>query len=111
MVQEFYGNEIWADILKNDNLKTINLKKEVPDNYTIIVDDWRRPTESDYLLNSEFNIIKVYLSKEGVKQKPSKGSSHYEGLIKPEDCDIVFTYNEDYSNFEEIIGLIQNAIK
>lgn len=80
--------------------------------YNIIIDDWRRYIESDYLKEQgDFKIIKVYLEKEGLKNNPSKGSAHYENNIKKEDCDIVFKYDKNYSNFEELIGLIQDAIK
>lgn len=105
MIQEYYGQEIWADVLYSD----IVSQKDVSN---IVIDDWRRNIESDYLINkSEFNIIKVYLEKEGLKSKPSKGSSQYEGQILPESCDITFKYDKNYSNFEELIGLIQNALK
>lgn len=80
--------------------------------FNIVIDDWRRNIESDYLNEKDdFKIIKIYLEKEGLKSTPSKGSAHYENNIKKEDCDIVFKYDKKYSNFEELIGLIENAIK
>ena len=52
---------------------------------------------------------KLYLEKEDFAVKPSTNSTNYEGKISKEDCDIVFKYKSDYSNFEEIIGLIKDA--
>lgn len=112
MMQVFYGQQIWGQVLYDD-IKT-QADKHLVDNpsYTVVIDDWRRLIESKFLEDQgDFNIVKVYLEKEDLKNKPSKGSSHYEGQIKPEDCDIVFKYDKKYSNFEELIGLIQNAIK
>ena len=40
----------------------------------------------------------------------SRLKSIYENNIKKEQCDIIFKYDKDYSNFEELIGLIENAI-
>lgn len=112
MLQEYYGKEIWAKIVHDDAKAYI--EKHVPkdQSYTIVIDDWRRLIESNYFESTgDFNVIKIFLEKDGLKVKPSKGSSQYEGNITPEDCNITFKYDKTYSNFEEIIGLIQNAIK
>lgn len=108
-MQEYYGENIWAEHV-HGYLK--NIASKIETNSVFVIDDWRRLVESNYLENQgDFNIIKIYLEREGLKSTPSKSSSHYEGQIKPEDCHIVFKYDKKYSNFEEIIGLIQNAIK
>lgn len=112
MLQDYYGLDIWGQALYEDIFAYVTKHVKPEESYNIVIDDWRRPLESEYLINKNtFNVIKVYLDKEGKKSKASKGSSHYEGQIKPEDCDIVFTYTKNYSNFDELIGLIQNAIK
>lgn len=112
MVQEYYGTEVWGQVVYDEVFQYVTKNVKEDETYTLIIDDWRRKVESDYLeKQGTFNVIKVYLEKEGLKSKASKGSSHYEGQITPEDCDIVFKYDKKYSNFEELIGLIKDVIK
>lgn len=111
LVQEFYGEDVWATML-HEHLLHLAQKhnQEYNQPFNIVIDDWRRLIESNYFEQQGFfKITKVFLDKEGVKNKPSKKSASYEGNIKETDCDIVFKYDENYSNFEELIGLIQNA--
>lgn len=105
LVQEVYGNNVWAERLYTSLNQTFHS--------TFIVDDWRRYIESDYLSSKEdLNIIKVYLTIEGLKPKDkSKVSSSYEFNIKPEDCDLHLTYKQDYSNFKDIVNVITNKLK
>lgn len=52
-------------------------------------------------------LIKVYLSKKDVKTNSlSDISNQYEGKINKEDCDIVFEFNEDWSNAPELEEVI-----
>ena len=103
-IQKYYTDEIWGELVyKQIQKSTAN---------SIVIDDWRRLTESNCLeKKKEFNIIKVFLQKPDKYVQPSEGSLKYEGALKPSDCDIVFTYDDSYSNFEELIGLIKNEIK
>lgn len=105
-IQEFYGPEIWSKTAYD----------YIEKGTTVIFDDWRRYTESDFLENQEdINLLTIYLDIEkdvnASNQIPSKGSSHYEGIINPEDCDIYFKYKSDYSNFNELIQLITNHVE
>lgn len=110
MVQKFYGEEVWAEIVHTDLLQRV--EKNPSEAHNIVIDDWRRLIESDYLHKQEkFNLVKVYLKKKGLKKKASKASASYEGQIKPEDCDIVFEFTEDYSNYDEVIELIKAKLK
>lgn len=102
LIQAYYGKYIWASQVYND----------IKDNQIVIVDDWRRLTESDFLeMKEDVVVTTIYLSKPDKQVNPSEKSSSYEGNIHPGHCDIQFTYNSDYSNFEDVIGLIQNAIE
>lgn len=111
LVQKFYGEEVWAqhlhDLLEHDS------NKDTDKPYCVVIDDWRRLIESNYFEEKQkFNLIKVYLQKEGYSAKKLKGSSgNYEGKISPSDCDIVFKFKEDYSNTPELIDAIKSFIK
>lgn len=105
MIQQFYGPSIWGKIAYR------SLNKDA----TTIIDDWRRYTESDYLKNQkDINVITLYLDIEktetSVDNVPSEGSSHYEGMIKAEDCDLYFKYKSNYSNFNDLIQLITDHL-
>lgn len=101
LIQKYYGNDVWAKVAFNSINRDVN---------SVIFDDWRRYVESDYLKNQNIKLITVYLNKTNHTIKPSIQSSHYENNIKQEDCDIVFNYNEDYSNFTTLVELIKNAL-
>ena len=107
LIQKYYTDQIWADIVHQ--VLTKNAEKE--ENYTVVIDDWRRHNESDYLINTNaYKILKVFLNKETSQKLQSKTASKFEGQIKPEDCDIVFTLKDDYSNYQEIIEGIKNHV-
>ena len=105
LIQQFYGPNIWG----KTTYSSITIGS------TVVIDDWRRYIESDYLKNQEdVNVTTLYLdiekTSDTVDNIPSKGSAHYEGEIKPEDCDLYFKYKSDYSNFNELIQLITNHL-
>lgn len=105
LIQQFYGPEVWAKTTYDS----------IEKGSTIVIDDWRRYTESDYLKNQEdVNILTLYLDREKDEISsiivPSSGSSHYEDIIKPDDCDIHFVYKSDYSNFNELLQLITTHV-
>ena len=105
MIQQFYSPNIWSETTYSFITK----------GSTVVIDDWRRLIESDYLKNQkDINVITLYLDIEKTStttdNTPSKGSAHYEGGIKPEDCDLYFKYKSDYSNFNELIQLITNHL-
>ena len=106
-IQKFYGDQIWADIVHQVLIKN----SEKDENYTVVIDDWRRHNESDYLINTNaYKVLKVFLNKETPNKLQSKATSKFEGQIKPEDCDLVFNLKNDYSNYEEIIESIKNHV-
>ena len=107
LAQKFYGSDVWAEIIGQD----AEHKSAKDSNYRLVVDDWRREIESDYFKDKpQFNIIKVYLDIADKKSKPSKTSLSYEGQIDPKSCHIHFTYDKNYSNFEQLIELIEARI-
>ena len=111
LVQDFLGPEIWGQVSYNEANRHKELRSVAT--LTTALDDWRRTTEFDFLSRqSNVNLLTIYLDRETDEKapKPSSGSSHYEGIIKPEDCDIHFVYKSDYSNFNELLQLITTHV-
>lgn len=110
LVQDIYGPEIWAQ-LAYESCQTFN---KIVNTEIFIFDDWRRPIENSYFETKEdINLIKVYISKQErrIIERLSDTSESYEGLIKSDQCDIVFEFNEDWSNSKELIELIKNKLR
>lgn len=103
LIQKYFGKHIWAKLVL-DNAKQ--------GHSTIVIDDWRRPTELEYLKSQpNVNLLTVYLDKENHNKTSSSISSSYEGLINKEDCDFSFTYTSDYSNFEQLVSILSHELK
>lgn len=98
-----YGQILWAEKALTYIEKS---KSEL-----ILVDDFRREIEIDYLVNNlnkeNYNIITVYLVKDSVKNQVK---TEYEGLLEDYKFDIVFNIDNDYSNMNDLLKIIDNKI-
>lgn len=105
LLQKYFGKTYWAsqttDFMKNTDSKVF------------VIDDLRRPIELDYL-RKQFgaeNIITVYLTKEDAIKPELAGSSlAYEGLLDPNEFDIQFEFNSDWSNTTDLIKTITERL-
>lgn len=105
LLQKYFGKTYWAaqatDFMKNT------------DSNVFVIDDLRRPIELDYL-RKQFgaeNIITVYLTKEDAIKPELAGSSlAYEGLLDPNEFDIQFEFNSDWSNTTDLIKTITERL-
>lgn len=97
------GKEIWA--------KKALSHIEQSDNDLILIDDFRRSIEIDYLIKNldsqNYNIITIYLIKDLVQNQVK---TEYEGLLEDYKFDIVFSINNDYSNIDDLLKIIDNKI-
>lgn len=110
-LQKITNENLWAGYARRDIIfKSINQNNRAND-CIFIYDDLRRPLEYNYLkknLDSEvYNIITVYLDKEGNK---SQVNTTYEGQLTDFPFDIKFTFKEDYSNIDELFSKIKNLL-
>ena len=110
-LQNIINENLWAGYARRDIVfKSINQNNRAND-CIFIYDDFRRPLEYNYLkknLNSEvYNIITVYLDKEGNK---SQVNTSHEGQLTDFPFDIKFTFKEDYSNIDELFSKIKNLL-
>lgn len=89
-------------------------------NEIFIIDDWRIQEDIDFIENSaiiknsklDISLIKVYLSKvDKINNNLSATSNTLEGLIDRESCDIVFEFNKDWSNTDELSSKILEHLK
>lgn len=85
-----------------------------------IIDDWRIQEDTDFIENSaiiknsklDVSLIKVYLSKvDKINNNLSATSNTLEGLIDKKSCDIVFEFNKDWSNANELSSKILEHLK
>lgn len=88
---------LWGEVMLN-SLKTVKTP--------IIIDDWRRDLESDVILETGlYDVIKIFLSKEGMDvYEGNESTQSFEGLIDPASC-INFEFKEDWSNTPDIINI------
>lgn len=105
LLQMHLGTHIWG--------RMVAKKIDSTDSSYIVIDDFRRNIELKYL--SEYygkeNIITVYLDKEDVVQPVlSSTANSYEFKIKPEEMDINFKFNSDWSNTNDLIQLIKSKL-
>jgi len=108
----------YSEFLKNTFGRDILLKKSIIDleyltrKYeAIFIDDWRLPIELEYVKNNFDNVITVYLEKDN-SNSVAKGSiaNTYENLIDKDICNIKFKFNEDWSNSNELVRILNNKI-
>ena len=102
--QKLKGKDVWAKMAV-DFIQTSSAK-------VILIDDFRRDVEGNFLIENlnpeEFNLIFVFLIKEGIKDQVD---SSYEGLLKDFSFDITFNINSDYSNMPELYEIITSKLK
>lgn len=107
-----YLSSITSDTVWGD-LAAVRIKNLGDDIETVIIDDWRRPIEMEVLRSvGSFNLIPVFLKKEGVvPYVGTEATEAFEGNIKPEDCLLTFTFKEDWSNSQELITILKSYIE
>lgn len=110
-LQKITNENLWAGYARRDIVfKTVNQNNSNSD-CILIYDDFRRPLEYNYLkknLDSKvYNIITVYLDKEGNK---SQVNTSHEGQLIDFPFDIKFIFKEDYSNIDELFSKIKNLL-
>lgn len=108
LVQEFISPQVWANAAYLSILDKVNNNKPYSCN-VFIFDDFRREIEYDYLKEQlpSFNIITIYLDKEGIKNQVS---TSYEGQLKDFNFTYTFTFTEDYKNFDDLVDLVLKDI-
>lgn len=108
LIQEFISPQVWAHASYLSILDKVNNNEPYTCN-VFIFDDFRREIEYNYLKNElpSFDIITVYLDKEGEKNQVSTA---YEGQLKDFDFTHKFTFDNDYNNFDELIDLVLKDI-
>ena len=97
---------VWA----NYALKDINNLIDIScSNNVIIYDDFRRPLEYTYLKENLENvkILTIYLDKKDVTNQVN---TTYEGNLSDFPFDIKFTFNNDYSNLNELFFTIKDLL-
>lgn len=110
-LQNIINENLWAGYARRDIVfKTIN-QNNTNNDCILIYDDFRRPLEYNYLKKNLdpkiYNIITVYLDKEGNK---SQVNTSHEGQLIDFPFDIKFTFKEDYSNIDELFSEIKNLL-
>ena len=110
-LQNIINENLWAGYARRDIVfKTIN-QNNTNNHCILIYDDFRRPLEYNYLKKNLdpkiYNIITVYLDKEGNK---SQVNTSHEGQLTDFPFDIKFTFKEDYSNTDELFSKIKNLL-
>lgn len=101
LIQKHLGAHCWAKYMCN-TIDSLNSEY-------VVIDDYRRPIEYDYLVEhyGKENILTVHLTKDGISfENLSEQAKTYEGQIKPESSDLVFNFNSDWSNTNELLDLI-----
>lgn len=76
----------------------------------IVIDDWRRTVESNWIVETfgKDNVLTVYLSKPDVIQPVFNTISQaLEGQIDPEECDIVFDFEPEWSNLNQLVEMLK----
>ena len=107
LIQEFISPQVWAHAAY---LSILDKVKNLPYTYNVLIfDDFRRRIEYDYLKEElpSFNIITLYLDKEGEKNQVS---TSYEGQLKEFNFTHKFTFDNDYNNFDNLIDLVLEDI-
>lgn len=110
-LQNIINENLWAGYARRDIVfKTIN-QNNTNNDCILIYDDFRRPLEYNYLKKNLdpkiYNIITVYLDKEGNK---SQVNTSHEGQLIDFPFDIKFTFKEDYSNIDKLFSEIKNLL-
>ena len=108
LIQEFISPQVWAHAAYLSILDKVNNNLHYTRN-VFIFDDFRREIEYDYLKEElpSFNIITLYLDKEGEKNQVS---TSYEGQLKEFNFTHKFTFDNDYNNFDNLIDLVLEDI-
>ena len=105
LLQKYFGVTYWAS-QTTSFINDADLK-------VFVIDDLRRPIELDYL-RKQFgaeNVITVYLTKEDAVKPLLNGTSlAYEGLLDPNEFDIQFEFNSDWSNTTDLIKTITERL-
>lgn len=108
LMQKYYGTNIWGQTAIS-NISEFN--EDI-----IVIDDLRRPDEYD-ILRKQYgeNLITVYLDKVDVENKQrnenlSEAAQAFEAKLKKEDMDLSFTFNEDWSNIDELFEKIKTKL-
>lgn len=105
LLQKYFGVTYWAS-------QTTSFINDA-DSKVFVIDDLRRPIELDYL-RKQFgaeNVITVYLTKEDAVKPLLNGTSlAYEGLLDPNEFDIQFEFNSDWSNTTDLIKTITERL-
>ena len=107
LIQEFISPQVWAHSAYLSILDKVN---NLPYTHNVFIfDDFRREIEYDYLKEElpSFNIITLYLDKEGEKNQVSTA---YEGQLKNFDFTHKFTFDTKYNNFNNLINLVLKDI-
>lgn len=101
MIQELISPNVWANAAYLSILNKLHDNGK-PDVY--IFDDFRREIEYSFLKEELkcFDIITVYLDKEGLKDQVS---TSYEGQLKDFNFTLRFTFNQNYYNFDSFLKL------
>lgn len=108
LIQEFISPQVWAHSAYLSILDKVN--NNLPYTHNVFIfDDFRREIEYDYLKEElpSFNIITLYLDKEGEKNQVSTA---YEGQLKNFDFTHKFTFDTKYNNFNNLINLVLKDI-
>lgn len=101
-IKSFLGENCFTEYLYNEIIKSSN--------DIILIDDWRLPIEGilEPQYTDSIKLVKVFLKKEDVTcNKLSNLSNEYENLINENDCDIVLTFNKDWTNTKKLINVIE----
>lgn len=105
VLQKHFGDNYWAS-LAEDFINDVDYE-------FIVIDDVRRPIELNYL-RKQFgteNVLTVYLTKEDAVKPVLTGSSlGYEGQLDPNEYDIQFEFNSDWSNSKDLIKTITERL-
>lgn len=107
LIQEFISPQVWAHAAYLSILDKVNNNKPYTCN-VFIFDDFRREIEYNYLKEKlpSFNIITVYLDKQGEKDQVS---TSYESQLRDFKFTHKFTFDSNYSNFNSLIDLVLNV--
>lgn len=105
VLQKHFGDNYWAS-LAEDFINDVDYE-------FIVIDDVRRPIEFNYL-RKQFgaeNVLTIYLTKEDAVKPVLTGSSlGYEGQLDPNEYDIQFEFNSDWSNTNDLIKTITERL-
>ena len=104
VLQKHLGDDVWAVIF----CKMASILSQQGIKY-LIVDDLRRYTELEYLKKQigVENTLSIFLDKNDLVKPVFKGSAaSFEGLLKPEDFDLTFNFDANWSNTQELLDRV-----